>query len=125
MMKRTGLLFAALLLTLPSFAFAQAQTSLQSLRVRYSTRKATVNPTGELKTQIDEIDRQIAEAGRTGRNGELRRLMAKGNTLLGGRPWTDVLDYTNSLVIRTEHVIADSSKPYDVRLEQIYSPDIQ
>ncbi len=123
-MKRTLLLLAVVVL-IPEMVLAQAQTSLQSLRVRYNTRKATVDPQGELKTQIDEIDRQIGEATRTGRNGELRRLMAKGTTLLAGRPWTDVLDYTNSVVIRTEHVIADSTKPYDVRLEQIYTPDIQ
>src|SRR5436190_19420607 len=98
-MKRTILLAAALLLTVPTFAFAQAQTSLQSLRVRYSTRKATVQPTGEMKTQIDDVDRQLAEATRLGKFGEMRRLMAKGNVLLSGRPWSDVLDYTNSLVI--------------------------
>jgi poly(3-hydroxybutyrate) depolymerase len=28
-------------------------------------------------------------------------------------------------VLRTEHVVGDSSKPYSVRLEQIYNPDIQ
>ena len=84
-----------------------------------------MKPTGELKAQIDEIDKQIADATRLGKNAELRRLMAKGTTLLAGRPWTDVLDYTNSVVLRTEHVVADSTKPYPVRLEQIYSPSIE
>ena len=80
---------------------------------------------GELKAQIDEIDKQIAEATRLGKNAEFRRLMAKGTTLLAGRPWTDVLDYTNSVVLRTDHIVADSTKPYPVRLEQIYSPSIE
>jgi predicted esterase len=110
---------------LPSVASPQALTSLQSVRVGYNTRKATVKPTGELKAQIDELDKQIAEATRLGKNAELRRLMAKGVTLLSGRPWTDVLDYTTSVVLRTDHIVADSTKPYPVRLEQIYSPSIE
>lgn len=114
----------ALCLVLPALAGAQALTSLQSLRVGYNTRKATVQPAGELKAQIDDIDQQIAAATREGRNAEVRRLIAKGTTLLAGRPWTDILDYTNSLVLRTEHVVADSSQPYGVRLEQIYSPSL-
>jgi poly(3-hydroxybutyrate) depolymerase len=108
-----------------SGAWAQALTSLQSVRVGYNTRKATVRPSGELKDQIDAIDKEIALATQQGKNGEVRRLMAKGNTLLAGRPWTDVLDFTNSIVVRTEHVVADSSQPVDVRLEQIYTPSIQ
>jgi poly(3-hydroxybutyrate) depolymerase len=106
-------------------AWSQALTSLQSVRVGYNTRKATVRPTGELKDQIDAIDKEIAVATQQGKNAEVRRLMAKGTTLLAGRPWTDVLDFSNSLVVRTEHVIADSSQPLDVRLEQIYTPSIQ
>src|SRR5437762_5685324 len=123
-MKKTLLLFV-LGLAIPSAASPQALTSLQSVRVGYNTRKATVKPTGELKTRSDEIDRQIAEASRLGKNAELRRLMAEGTTLLAGREWTDVLDYTNSVVIRTEHIVADSAKPYPVRLEQLYNPSIQ
>ena len=69
----------------PSAALPQALTSLSSVRVGYTTRKNTVKPTGELKAQIDALDAQIAEAGRLGRSGELRRLYAKGITLLAGR----------------------------------------
>jgi predicted esterase len=123
-MKKT-LLLLALGLAIPSIASSQALTSLQSVRVGYNTRKATVKPTGELKAQIDDIDKQIAEATRLGKNAELRRLMAKGTTLLAGRPWTDVLDYANSVVLRTDHIVADSTKAYPVRLEQIYSPSIE
>ena len=109
----------------PEVGLAQALTSLSSLRVGYTTRKNTVKPEGELKAAIDAVDREIAEAARLGKTAELRRLFAKGTTLLAGRPWTDVADYSNSLVIRTDRVVTDSSKPYTVRLEQIYSPSIQ
>ncbi len=87
-MKRI-IVLAAVALLLPATAAPQALTSLSSVRVRYSTQKATVRPQGELKAQIDEIDRQIAEATRLGQIGELRRLFAKGTTLLAGREWTD------------------------------------
>src|SRR4051812_5577510 len=116
-MTRRALLAVALCAVLPATAFPQALTNLSSLRVAYNTRKTTVQPQGALKAAIDELDHQIAEAARLGKNAEIRRLIAKGQTLLAGREWTDVLDYTNSLVIRTAHVVADSTRPVDVRLE--------
>lgn len=122
-MKKT-LLVLTLVCALPASAFPQALTSLASVRVGYNTRKATVRPEGALKAQIDEIDQQIADATRRGALGEVRRLMAKGTTLLNGREWTEALDFATSLAIRTETVIADSSAPYSARLEQIYSPAI-
>ena len=108
----------------PAIALPQALTSLSSLRVGYSTRKNTVKPQGDLKAQIDALDAQIAEAARLGRNGELRRLYAKGVALLNGRPWTDEADFAASLVVRTSHVVADSGKPFVFRLEQIYWPSL-
>ena len=123
-MKRF-LVLAALALLLPSTAAPQALPNLSSVRVRYNTQKATVRPEGELKAKIDELDRQIAEASRLGHIGELRRLYAKGIALLAGREWSDAVDFANSLVIRSERVVVDSTRPYAVRLEQIYTPEIQ
>src|SRR6266516_2260322 len=108
----------------PIAALPQALTSLSTLRVGYSTRKNVVKPQGELKAQIDALDAQIAEAARLGRNGELRRLYAKGVALLNGRSWTDEADFAASLVVRTSTVVADSTKPLSFRLEQIYTPAI-
>ena len=51
-MKRI-IVLAAVALLLPATAAPQALTSLSSVRVRYSTQKATVRPQGELKAQID------------------------------------------------------------------------
>src|SRR5262245_3063329 len=124
-MKHRNILAALLIVVTPAVAFPQALVNLSSLRVGYTTRKNTVKPQGELKTQIDALDAQIAEAARLGRNGELRRLYTKGNTLLAGRPWTDEIDFATSLVIRTSAVVADSTKPYTFRLEQIYEPSIK
>jgi poly(3-hydroxybutyrate) depolymerase len=123
-MKRHILATICAAVLIPTFAQAQALTSLASVRVGYNTRKNTVKPEGELKAQIDALDRQIAEATRLGRAGELRRLFAKGIVLLAGRQWTDALDYNSSLVLRTDHVIADSAKPYPIRIEQIYQSTI-
>ena len=123
-MKTRVLVLVALCALIPSAALPQALISLSSVRVGYTTRKNTVKPTGELKAQIDALDAQIAEAGRFGRSGELRRLYAKGIALLNGRAWTDAADYSSSLVLRTPAVVVDSSKPYSVRLEQIYLPSL-
>src|SRR6266699_1769752 len=118
-MKARLLLVAALCALVPAAAFPQALTSLASVRVGYVTRKDTVKPQGELKTQIDALDAQIAEASRLGKNGELRRLFAKGIALLNNRPWTDATEFSSSLVLRTDRGVVDSSQPYLVRLEQI------
>src|SRR5215813_3522646 len=124
-MKARLLLVASVLCVLvPAAAFPQALTSIASVRVGYTTRKNTVKPQGELKAQIEAIDAQIAEATGLGRTGELRRLFAKGMALLNGRPWTDQADYSASLVLRTTRVVVDSSKPYAVRLEQLYAPSL-
>src|SRR3954466_8332679 len=109
---------------LPLSAAAQALTSIASVRVGYTTRKNTVKPQGELKTQIDALDAQIAEATRLGKTGELRRLFAKGINLLNRRAWTPEVEYMHSIVLRTDRVVADSAKPYAVRLEQIYTPSL-
>src|SRR5438874_6837595 len=124
MKRRIIAVVAALCALAPVSAFPQALTSLASVRVGYTTRKNTVKPQGELKAQIDALDAQIAEAARLGRNGELRRLYAKGIALLNGRPWTDAADYSASLVLRTPRVVVDSAKPWTVRLEQIYAPSL-
>ena len=123
-MKARILILAALCAMVPSAAWSQALTSLASVRVGYTTRKNTIKPQGDLKAQIDALDAQIAEAGRLGRTGELRRLYAKGTTLLAGRAWTDAADYSSSLVLRSPRVVVDSLKPYSVRLEQIYEPSL-
>ena len=113
--------FVLLALTpLPSRVYAQAQTSLLSVSVGYNTRKAVAKPEGELKFRIDSLDAEIAAASRAGKTVELCRLYAKGNTLLAGRAWTDSLDLSTSLLLRTDRVIIDPRQPYTLRIEQQY-----
>lgn len=120
----TAILVVALLASAAP-ALAQALPSLASLSVGYNTQKRAVQPAGALKAQIDAIDREIAEARRLGRTGELRRLLLKGVALLAGGAWTDELEFARSLVIRSDRVIVDSSAAWSVRVEQIYQPSIQ
>lgn len=112
------------LVFIPSLAFAQALPNLNSLSVRYNSQKTSAKPEGELKAQLDEVDKAIAEARRTGNNGELRRHFAKGLTLLSKETWTPAVDYRNSLVLRAERTVADSTQPFALRLEQIYRPAV-
>ena len=117
---RTALLCALL----PVTASAQALTSLTSVYVTYITRKATANPTGELKARLDSVDRDLLVASRFGRTGEVRRLFAKGLTLLAGKPWSDAADFNASLLLRSDRTVIDSRQPYAVRIEQLYAPTI-
>ncbi len=118
-----GVILTIVLLA-PLLAGAQALPNLASARVGYNTRKNTVDPQGALKAQIDEVDKAIAAASRAGNNGEVRRQLAKGMALLDGQAWTPALDYRHSLVLRSERTAVDSSRPYLLRLEQIYAPAI-
>jgi poly(3-hydroxybutyrate) depolymerase len=116
---------ALLLVLFPGWAMAQPLPNLTLLRVRYNSARTAARPEGELKAQLETLDKEMADALRLGRNGELRRLLAKGTTLLEGREWTDVEDFRQSLVLRAERVFADSSRPFTVRLEQIYARAIE
>ena len=122
---------ALLLLSLTSVAIvpgrmhAQALTSITSLYVTYSSRKVSANPTGDLKARLDSVDRDLQVASRLGQTSQVRRLLAKGTTLLAGRAWTDVADYNSSLLLRTDHSMSDSDVPLVVRLEQLYAPSIE
>lgn len=113
-----------LMIATPAALCSQALTSITSLYVAYSSRKATVKPTGELKAQLDSVDRELGAATAQGRLSDVRRLLARGTTLLAGRPWTDVADYDESLLLRTDRVVVESQKPYAMRLEQLYAPSI-
>ena len=73
-------------------AYAQALPNISSLSVRYNTRKTAAKPEGELKAQIDAVDKAIAEASRLGNTGEVRRQIAKGLALLDRHAWTPQLD---------------------------------
>ncbi|MFM1896062.1 MAG: hypothetical protein RLZZ385_1136 [Pseudomonadota bacterium] len=111
-------------LFLPVLAEAQALTSLASLRVRYNSQKARIQPEGELKVLIDQVDAALADASRQGATGEVRRLLAQGSLLLNGGAWTPEADFANSLVLRSDRVVVDPAQAYALRLEQIYRPDI-
>jgi poly(3-hydroxybutyrate) depolymerase len=120
-----AVLGAFLAAMLPALATGQAPLSLTSARVAYMTQKAKASPQGELAATLTALERELAEAVRLGRTGEARRLLAKGMALVAGTPWTPEREYARSLALRTDHTIADSSRPLVVRLEQIYSPAIE
>lgn len=119
------LLVAVLAVAIAAPAAAQAPPNLALARVRYNTLKTNTKPSGELKARIDALDAEIAEALRLGQTSQVRRLIAKGSALLNNRSWTDHDDFDYSLVLRSDRVFVDSSRPYIVRLEQLYAPTLQ
>ena len=125
MFIRRLIVIASVILVVAAPLAAQAPPNLASARVRYNSLKNSVKPDGELKVQIDAIDKEMAEASRLGQTAQLRRLLAKGSALLGKRGWTDQDDYDQSLVLRTDRVFVDSSALYPVRLEQLYAPSLE
>jgi poly(3-hydroxybutyrate) depolymerase len=124
MSVRLAVVLALLVAWSPVPGWAQALPNLSLLRVRYTTAKANAKPAGDLKAQVEAIDAELAEATRLGRTGDVRRLIAKGLTVLDGRAWTPEEEYRHSLVLRADRVFADAARPFTVRLEQIYAPGI-
>jgi predicted esterase/ribosomal protein L29 len=124
-MRKPLVLLVGLLACWPAgLLYAQALPNINSLSVRYNSMKTAEKATGELKVQLDDVDKAIADARRTGNMGEVRRQIAKGLTLLNKDAWTPQLDYRNSLALRSEHIVIDSTTPYAMRIEQIYRPTI-
>ena len=125
-MFRSRLFVAALLAALVAApAAGQALPNIALAQVRYSTLKSTARPAGDLKGEIDAIDKALGDALRDGRVGEARRLLAKGITLLSNRPWTDLAEFASSLVVRADRVFVDPATPYTIRVEQIYAPSLE
>ncbi|HEX6162275.1 MAG TPA: alpha/beta fold hydrolase [Vicinamibacterales bacterium] len=106
-------------------AYAQALPNINSLSVRYNSLKTAAKAEGELKAQLDAVDKAIADARRGGNTGEVRRQIARGMTLLNKEAWTPQADFRASLALRSERTVVDSTVPYAIRLEQIYRPAIE
>jgi predicted esterase len=123
-MRRIILIAVSLLACWPAGLHAQALPSLSSLQVRYNSLRAAAKPEGEMKAQLDEVDKALGEARRSGNASEVRRQLAKGFAILDKQAWTPQLDYRASLVLRSERTVIDSSMPYALRLEQLYRPAI-
>ena len=124
-MRRVLVLLVGLLACSPvGLVYAQALPNISLLQVRYNSLKAAAHAEGDLKAQLDDVDKAIAEARRTGNIGEMRRQMAKGLAILNKEMWTPQADYRASLALRSERTVIDPSAPYAIRLEQIYRPAI-
>src|SRR5258708_21829030 len=123
---RSALTAIAFFLALSSIpAQPQSLPTLARPRLNYTVTKRRVNPQGELKAKLDALEADVAAATQLGKMGEVRRLAAKGLTLLAGKEWTDTLDFNSSLVLRADHIFVDSSNPLGLRLEQVYNPSPQ
>lgn len=109
-------------LSVPASAAAQTEVAVSAAQARYSTLKATANPSDDLKREIATIDAAVAEAMRLGNRAEAMRWLARGTVRLSGQPWTDVFDYAFSVALCADRIFVDPSTPYAVRLEQIYAP---
>src|SRR5436853_7181897 len=108
-MKSVRTIVRAIIFLAFSSAFVQPQSlpNLPLARLNYTVTKRRANPQGELKEKIDALDKELAAATQQGKTGEVRRLIAKGLTLLAGKEWTDALDFKSSLVLRSDRVFVD------------------
>ena len=104
---------------------AQYRPDVSTARMSYNLVKNQIHPKGAVLEKLAELEKEMDEASKAGRSGEVRRLLAQATSLLQGREWTDELEYSSSLVLRSEDVCLDSSRPAAFRLEQIYAPRLR
>ena len=81
MRMRQLLAAASVLVLLSAPVFAQAPPNAASARVRYNSLKNTAKPDGELKAQIDAIDKELAEATRLGQTAQSAPAARQGHSL--------------------------------------------
>jgi poly(3-hydroxybutyrate) depolymerase len=118
------ILAASVAVAVPRVAQPQTQVEFSLAQARYNGLKASAKPEGDLRREIDVIDQAVAEALRLDRRADAMRLFARGTARLSGEPWTDVLDYAASVVLRADRLFVDSSSPFTVRLEQFYASSL-
>ncbi len=103
-------------------ALAQTEVEVASARERYTLLKATAKPEGDLRREIDAIDKALADAIRAGNRGEAMRWLAKGMVRLSGERWNEGIEYLLSLGFSADRRFVDSAVPYAVRIHHIYPP---
>jgi hypothetical protein len=93
-------------------------------RCESGTARRRTPPNRKARSNIDALDREMAETNRLGRRGEVRRLPAKRMTLLSGAEWTEVLDFTNSLVLRADRISFSTRRTGRIPARTDLSPSI-
>jgi len=122
MLKRTILLICVVVFSgsqLPVTAAAESLPSLMMLNLFYTGMKGRVDDEA-VRKQIEEVDKALWTTFRSGRMGEIRRLLAQGMSLASGDGWSDRQDFDASLVARADTAFIDPSQPVMVRLSQIF-----
>ncbi len=120
MRRACGVLLAIAIGVLAHAAADQAPSSLAAAQRNYSRAKASATPEGDLRRELDEIDKAVAEAIRLGRTDEAFRLLAKGTALAGGWAWTSEAEFAASIVLRADRLFVDPSRRLTLRIEQNY-----
>ncbi len=104
---------------------SQNRLDVETCAVRFRTARNNVNPQGELAKELDQLAMEYASALAAGQTAEVRRLLAKAFTRLGGQPWTPRDEFIHSLVLRTDQRVLDTAQPVVMRLGQIYPAALQ
>ena len=107
-MKRFTLLITLVILATP--IAAEAPPSVAVLSLFYNGMKARVADEAT-RTKLAIIDVAIGEAYRSGNNGEVRRHLSRGLSLVTGRAWGAQQEYEESLTARTDDAFIDPVSP--------------
>ncbi|MBK8313632.1 MAG: dienelactone hydrolase family protein [Acidobacteria bacterium] len=99
---------------------SQNHLDIETCTVRFRTVRNIANPQGELARELDQLAADVARAQGAGQTSEVRRLIAKGFTRLGGQPWTPRDEFKHGLILRTDSRVLDPAQPVVARLGQIY-----
>jgi poly(3-hydroxybutyrate) depolymerase len=101
----------------------QNRASLQLSAVMTSTQ-LNLSTNDEAKTKAREAFAEGTKAWAAGKQGEVRRALAKARTALNGKAWDASEEFVSSLVLRTPSAVIDPSRPLIGQVSQVYPASI-
>ncbi len=111
---------APVLLREAEMALNQGHMLLERLAYMFRKAKEAAQPTGELASELQQIEDEAFQLYRQGNRSVARKLVYRGIARLLGKPWTAREEYLRSLILRTNMIVCDPRQPVVVRLEQEY-----
>jgi poly(3-hydroxybutyrate) depolymerase len=97
----------------------QRQT-VQGLSQILRTLQTNMKVSENVKAQVDKLAAEVAPLQSAGNAGEARRRLLHAIAVQRGLPWDHKAEFTVSLLLRTNMVVTDSSRPFYAQLTQGY-----
>jgi poly(3-hydroxybutyrate) depolymerase len=98
----------------------KTQLTLPALSQALRTLQANLKVAESVKAQVDKLAAEATSLQNAGNGGEARRRLLHAITVQRGLPWDEKAEFSGSLALRTNMIVADSSRSFYALLTQTY-----